>query len=172
MLTYMIVLLTLAPWAVFAWATLTRVLAGHTGRVYRMQVEGAAMVLAGTLAKWIVYDPHFGLIHHDISHWEEWFDRGERGLFAIGVLLLLLGYVLERRPRRGLQHWPTGINHAAWTVFLLSFVAAVVIFRLHLFPGAAFPWAPGRIVFSVGCLPFAVGYAIYDRRARHLTEPE
>lgn len=169
---YVVIVLALLPWGVLAWAAVVRVWAGHDGRLYRLQAEGAVMALVGAAAKWMVFDPNFGFVRHDISRWGEWFDRGERGLFWIGVLLFLLGYVLERRPRRGLAPWPKTMTRLAWSGLLMGACVGLAAYGLGWGAGLAWPFTPGRAAFMIGCLPFALGYAIHDRRARHLTEPE
>lgn len=167
---YMVLLAMLLPWGVLFATAVTRVAAGQRSRIYRMQLEGAALVLLGTLSKWIIYDPLFGMERHGLARWGIWYDRGERGLFWIGVLLFALGYALERRPRKGLKPWPKPWPTVAWTGLLLGGGLGLLAWYDGRLDAGGLPWAAGRIAFTLGWLPFAWGYFQNDRTTRQPDE--
>lgn len=169
---YALVLLFHLPWALMALTAALRMRGGHTGRLYRMQLEGSALALLSTLACWIIYDPHFGVDRFRAASWGEWFDRGEPGFFWIGMLLFMLGYLLERRPRAGLVPWPAWVRIATWTCLLAGGALAAFAARTVSLPWIDLPWPPSRMAFTLGCMPFAVAYTVLERRVRHSNEAE
>jgi hypothetical protein len=172
MLFYIAVFLCHMPWILLLLAAADRVRTGHTGRVYRLQLEGVALALLGTLTKWLIHDPHFGLGREGLARWGEWFDRGERGIFWIGVLLFVLGYVRERRPRPGLAHWPAGTPAFAWAACMAGALFGAYLYFCGHDGLLTLPWGAGRAVFVLGLIPFALGYMAFDRKIQHRTEPE
>lgn len=169
---YGLILLFHLPWAILLATALIRMRGGHTGRLYRMQSEGAALSLASMAACWLIYDPNFGVDRHGVAAWSEWFDRGEPGLFWIGILLFMLGYVLERRPRQGLVPWPKAANAVAWLSLIAGSGIGLFGFYNVSLPWIDLPWQPTRMAFTLGCLPFAVCYAVLERRVRHAGDAE
>lgn len=172
MVFYALILFFHLPWAVLSATAARRMRGGHRGRLYRMQVEGASLSLLSTLACWIIYDPNFGADRYHIATWSEWFDRGEPGLFWIGMLLFMLGYVLERRPRQGLLPWPRWARVTAWLPLLAGFGLGLYAYYHVSLPWIDLPWHLARMAFTLGCVPFVALYAVFERRVRQTTEAE
>jgi hypothetical protein len=162
-LYYAIVLLALAPWGMLFLGAL-RAVRRRGGRLRRMQVEGAALILAGSLAKWMVFDPLFGFDRLRSAIWSYWFARGEVGFFLIGLLLFTLGFFLERRPRPGLIPWPSTVKSVCITGILLGAGLGLLAFKWSQYPWLHLPWTLPRVVFSLGMFPFAAGYLVLGRR--------
>ncbi len=160
---YVCVLAVLAPWFVMllgAWLRVRR----RGGRLRRLEVEGAVMAAIGTVAKWVVYDTHFGFDRLRVEHWSYWFSRGEVGFFAIGVILFGLGFFLGRRPRPGLVPWPRIGRRLAAAGILSGIAFGLVAYFMRAYPWFELPWSTGRILFSLGVLPFAIGYVLFNVR--------
>lgn len=164
MLHWLIVLLGLSPWLCFMGGAIVRVRRGG-GRLRRLQVEGSAIILVGVAAKWIVFSPLLGLDTDENYWWTYWFDRAERGQFAIGLLLFGLGYFLDERPRPGRPAWPLIGKALAFLSILLCAGAGWYLSRTVALPWLELPWNPGRALFMLGFLPAAIGYFIFSRRA-------
>ena len=127
-------------------------------RLHRVQFEGAVMMVAAMLASWIIFDVHFGVDPYRLETWSEWFERGETGLFYIGLLFVLLGFFLERRPRPGLRPWPFAGKLLAGVSILLGIVLSRVA---AAYLGLAFldlPFSMPRMLFLFGLFPFCLGY--------------
>jgi len=172
MVFYVLISLFHLPWVILGVTAGLRMRGGHTGRLYRMQIEGALLALLSTAACWLIYDPNFGVDRYGVAAWSEWFDRGEPGLFWIGMLLFMLGYVLERRPRAGLVRWPRWASGIAWGFLLVGSALGLYAYFNVSLPWIDLPWQPSRMAFTLGCLPFALAYAVLECRPRHATEAE
>jgi hypothetical protein len=127
-------------------------------RLHRLQLEGAAMLTTAMLARWVIFDHNFGIDRYEETLWSYWFDRAEPGLFWMGLLFLMLGFFLERRPRPGLRKWP-------WAGKAIAGLAILAGAGLSLFAsgnvGLAFldiPFAVSRLLFLLGLFPFCIGY--------------
>lgn len=164
---YLTILMVLAPW-VLLFIGSTRAIRRQGGRLRRMQLEGAILILAGTISKWTVFDTLFGLDRLNSETWSYWFSRGETGWFLIGLLLFGLGFFLERRPRPGLTPWPKTVKSTGLAGILVGIGLAMVAYRWFQYPWLHLPWSVARVIFSLGMFPFAIGYVILGRR---LPEP-
>jgi hypothetical protein len=162
---YLCVLLIQAPgWLVLFGAV--RLARRGGGRLRRIQVEGALFIVIGSLAKWIVYDPNFGIDRLSISRWSPWFTRAETGAFCIGVLLFVLGFFLDRRPRPGLTPFPKSGRIISKVAILTGILAGTVTYIWSQYPWFSLPWDKPRIFFCLGALPFAFFYLIFSKRDR------
>jgi len=138
-------------------------------RVHRLQLEGAAIIAAGMLVKWLVYDVNFGIDPYERYAWTPWFARAEVGGFWIGLLFLLLGFFIERRPRPGVKPWHWS-GKALCAVFILGGLALSRFASSNL--GLAFldlPWSLPRLFVILGLYPFCVGY--FYTALRHGYQP-
>ncbi|HPO11893.1 MAG TPA: hypothetical protein PLI09_00490 [Candidatus Hydrogenedentes bacterium] len=160
---YLCVLILLAPWWLLLFGSIKR-LFRKGGRLRRLQAEGAFLALVGTMAKWIVYDINFGADRLNITEWGYWFNRGEVGIFFIGLLLFGLGYFLERRPRPGLASWPHPIKTVSEIAILSCIALGVVAHSFFNYPWFELPWDSWRILFSLGVLPFSIGYVMLGKK--------
>ena len=157
LLYYLCILLLQAPWVLLFIGALRRV-RQRTGRLRRFQVEGMFLVVAGSLAKWLVYDVHFGFDRLETSVWSYWFARGETGLFAIGLILFGLGAFLERDPFEKEERKP-GAGRKVRIGAILSVVAiAFVAYVKWQYAWFSLPWDTARVFLSLGIYPFAAGY--------------
>jgi len=133
------------------------------GRISRMQLEGAVIMFLGTIAKWIVLNQFFGLDRLQSEEWAYWFNRGELGLFLVGLILFGLGFFLSRRPRPGLKPWNAGIKRLTIISFILILGFSILTW-FHLYARwFNFAWEYGRVLFSVALYPFAIGYLKQER---------
>ncbi len=129
----------------------------HPTRTSRLQLEGALIAFTGMIVRVIVFDPMFGRDPLRETSFSYWFSRGESGLFAIGVILFVLGFFLERRPRPDLTPWPQRHTLAAW-------IWAGACFPTALFASwlaremDAMPWSVTRAGFAWSLLAFALVY--------------
>lgn len=130
----------------------------HPRRLQRIQAEGAAMAAGGMLACWVMFDPTIGVDPARESSLAPWLARGEGGLFLIGMMLLGVGYFLERRPRPGLTPWPQAGKAAAAAAILAGALVALPLAGGDVLAGARLPWALSRLSWSLGMLPFAAAY--------------
>lgn len=130
-------------------------------RIARLQLEGAALVMAGLLLRLLAFDPFFGLDSARESRFGFWFDRGEQGMLAIGIILFGLGFFLERRPRPGLDPWPARYTRAAAGCLGACVLVALVFLWRGYAPGPM-PWTLARTWFLLGLAVFA---AVYCRMA-------
>jgi len=131
---YLCVLLLQLPW----WLTLAaavRRLRSKGGRLRRLQAEGAA----------------------------PWFSRGEIGVLLIGLLLLGLGFFLERRPRPGMTPWPATVKNICIAAILSGLVLATVAWILSTYAWLGLPYGLPRIIFTLGCYPFCIGYYMWSK---------
>jgi hypothetical protein len=158
MLYHVAELLFLLPWCLFLAGALRKVWV-KSDRLQRMQCEGAAIILAGMTGALLLFDPAFGF-EEARRRFAEWYPWGERGLFWIGMLLLGLGYFLERRPRPSLKPWSAAGKALALAGILGGTVAALALHGRDDLLGCLFPWSPVRIVFSLGMSPLAVLYFV------------
>ena len=157
LLYYLCILLLQAPWVMLFVGAVRRV-RQHTTRLRRFQFEGMFLVVAGSLAKWLVFDVHFGFDRLGSSVWSFWFDRGETGLFAIGLILFGLGAFLERDPFEKQERKP-GVGKKVRIAAILSVVAiAFVAFVKWQYAWFELPWDKVRVFLSLGIYPFAAGY--------------
>lgn len=127
-------------------------------RLHRLQVEGAAMIVVGMAARWLIFDPHFGIDRYEEQLWSYWFDRAEVGSFAIGLLFLMLAFFLERCPRPGLRPWSWAGKIVVVGGILGGTLLSLFAAR-HL--GLAFfdvPYPESRLLFLLGLFPFCIGY--------------
>lgn len=162
MLTYIVTVIVLAPWLLLLVGAIQR-LQRRSGRLMRLQVEGAALALVSMLSRWVIFDPNFGLDRLGEQRWSYWFARGERGLFILGLLLFGLGYFLSRRPHPGLRPWSVAARTVSGLAILGGCVLAIVAWRAVALPPGELPWGAARIVFTLGCVPFALLYFLRGR---------
>ncbi|MBI1319974.1 MAG: hypothetical protein GC168_13680 [Candidatus Hydrogenedens sp.] len=154
---YFIIVIFLFPALMLVIGAAAKVRRANT-RLHRLQLEGAAILAAGMLAKWLVYDVNFGIDPFERYRWTPWFARAEAGGFWIGLLFLALGYFLERRPRPGITPWPLS-GKVFCGVFILGGLALSRFAASNL--GLAFldlPWTIHRIFLVAGLYPFCLGY--------------
>lgn len=162
MLYHLILLVLQLPWILLLAGALLRLRHGG-GRLRRLQVEGAAIIVVGAAAAVAMYHPQVGYDRFGVSTWGEFFDRAEMAAFAVGLMFFGLGYFLERRPRPGLRPWPL-VGKAVSSVAILIFaVLGLVVHRNVALPWIDLPWPLGRLVFGLGCFPFAIGYLVSSR---------
>lgn len=161
---YAVVLLLQTPWWLLLWGAVRRV-RRRGGRLRRLQVEGALILVAGTAAKWLVFDTHFGFDRLNVTLWSYWFSRGEVGVFFIGLLLFGLGFFLDRRPRPGLVPWPRTVKRVCIAALLSGGIAGAVAYILVGYRWFELPWSAARVLFSLGMLPFAIGYVLFGSQA-------
>jgi len=159
----LILVLVMAPWFLLVVGAGFRVSRGG-GRLRRLQLEGALLIWVGVVARWIVFEPLFGIDSMETDWWTYWFARAETGQFAIGLLLFGLGYFLDERPRPGQPAWPLIGKAVGILSILLCAVAGWYLYRTVSLPWLHLPWSIGRCVFMLGFLPFSLGYLIYSRR--------
>jgi hypothetical protein len=160
---YLLLLLLLQlPWILLLAGALLR-LRQRGGRLRRLQAEGAALIVGGALAALGLYHPQFGVDRYRLLSWGEYFDRAEMAAFLIGLLFFALGYFLERRPRPGLRAWPLIGKAVSGVAILLFAVLGLVVHRNVALPWIDLPWPVGRVVFGLGCYPFAIGYLVSSR---------
>ena len=164
LLYYICILVLLAPWFLLLRGAI-RLLRRNGGRLRRLQVEGAALLSAGSVAKWIVFDPNFGFDRLRVEIWSYWFSRGEIGLFLIGLLLFGLGFFLEREPRPALRPWPRIGKIISMTAILSGIALGTVAYIVFGYPWFELPWSAARILFSLGVLPFAIGYVLFGKHS-------
>ena len=169
-LFYLCVLVLLVPYGILLAGAIRRVLI-RGGRLRRLQVEGAFLLVAGTVSKWIVFDPNIAIDPLRATNWGYWFSRGEIGLFLIGLLLLGLGYFLERRPRPGLRPWPRRPKTIAAMALFTGTALGIMAYAWVNYPWFALPWHAPRILFTLGLWPFAVGYLAFGGHRDEPHEP-
>jgi hypothetical protein len=156
-MTYLTVLIFLMPGVLLLCGAVVK-LFRHNSGLHRLQVEGAVMLFAGMFFRWIVLDQNFGIDRYEESSWSYWFINAEPGLFWIGLLFLLLGFFLERRPRPGLRPWPRA---GQITVALSILIGSVLCYLAWRHLGLAFlgvPFPISRMFFLLGLFPFCIGY--------------
>ncbi len=126
-------------------------------RIARMQLEGAAIIVIGMVTRFIVFDPLFGADPGRETSFAYWFERGESGLFAIGIILFALGFFLERRPRPDLTPWPQQYKQAAWIwAAVCCPIALLFVWRARSL--GPMPWSLTRAGFAWALLAFALLY--------------
>lgn len=133
------------------------------GRVSRMQLEGSVIMFLGTITKWIVLNQFFGIDRLQSEEWTYWFNRGELGLFFVGLILFGLGFFLSRRPRPGLKPWDAGIKRMAVMSFLIALGFGILLWFYLYARWFNFAWEYPRVVFSIALYPFAIGYLRQER---------
>lgn len=160
LISYIGAYMSLAP-CVLLLAGAARKNAGFGSRVNRLQLEG--MIIVATTMIFRLFCLHYVLALDAIrkTSFAYWYERGEHGLFAVGIILFALGFFLERRPRPGLEHWPSKLLLAsnAWMGAWLLF-AAFASGRRYTWDVAM--WSPVRSAISWSVLIFAI---IYCHRA-------
>ncbi|MGC8739552.1 MAG: hypothetical protein ACP5UA_13045 [Candidatus Hydrogenedens sp.] len=133
------------------------------GRISRMQLEGAVIMFLGTVAKWIVLNQFFGLDRLQSEEWTYWFNRGELGLYLVGLILFGLGFFLSRRPRLGLKPWDAGIKRMTMMSFLIALGFGILLWFYLYARWFNFSWEYVRVLFSIALYPFAIGYLKQER---------
>ena len=133
------------------------------GRISRMQLEGAIIMFTGTIAKWIVFNQFLAINPLRSEDWTYWFDRGELGLYFIGLILFGLGFFLSRRPRPGLKPWDAGIKRMAVMSFFIALGFSILLWFYLYARWFNFSWEYGRVLFSIALYPFAIGYLKQER---------
>lgn len=129
----------------------------HPLRISRLQLEGAVIAITGMSARLFVFDSIVGVDPMRTSRFSYWLDRGEVGLFAIGLILFGLGFFLERRPRPGLILWPQRYTRAAW--FCAGACFPIALFYVYKFSAIGLmPWSMGRAGFLWSLLAFSLLY--------------
>jgi len=151
------VLLLQAPWILLLIGAIRRV-RQRASRLRRFQFEGMLLVVVGNLAKWLVFDVHFGFDRLGTSPWSYWFSRGEVGFFAIGLILFGLGAFLERDPFEKQERRPGVGRNVRIGAILSVLVIAFVAYVRWQYPWFSLPWNTGRVLLSLGIYPFAAGY--------------
>lgn len=148
-----------APWLLLLAGALPR-MRRRVSRYRALQLLGAAILLAGVLLRFALYDTRFGFDPWRVKTWTAIAEYVERGAFGIGLLAFGLGYFLERRPTPALRPWhPIGKTIAALSILLCAGLA-VLTARNVSFPWLDSPWPEARLVFTLGFYPFACGYAL------------
>ena len=135
-------------------------------RVRRIQCEGAALIVSGMFARWLVFDHTFGFDPSGAGVFSYWFSRGEQGWFFIGLLLLLLGFFLERRPRPDLKPFPGAVKAGVLAAMAAGALGAAVFAGRHAVFGLELPWDAARTALSLGFLPFGAAYFADGRANR------
>lgn len=135
-----------------------------SGRVSRLQLEGAVIMLACTLSRWVVLDPVvLGMDPLESNEWTYWFKRGETGLFLVGLILFGLGFFLSRRPRPGLKPWDAGLRRLAVVSLILGVGLVILLWFYFQASWFRFPLGNIRMLFGVALYPFAIGYLKQER---------
>ena len=133
------------------------------GRVSRLQLEGAILMLISTIARWIVFDPIIGVDRLRSYEWSWWFARGDTGLYLVGIILFCLGFFLSRRPRPGLKPWDASIKRRVLITFILALGLVILTwFRIQA-PWFDTAWGWYRIIFGIALYSFAIGYLKQER---------
>jgi hypothetical protein len=163
---YLCILTLLAPWWLLFFGSIQRV-RQRGGRLRRFQVEGAFLALAGTMAKWIVYDIHFGFDRLNVTLWGYWFSRGEVGFLLVGLLMFGLGSFLERKPgSRTPSPWPETVKKLSGIAILSGVALCLVTFSHFKYAWFELPWLPWRVFLTLGVLPFSIGYVVFGKQNR------
>lgn len=132
----------------------------HPHRLSRLQLEGIIILLIGLFLRIAFFDPLLGRDPHKASIIAYWLDRGEHGLFAIGLILFGLGYFLERRPHPGLESWPVSWRRSARIVFAIGIFCSLACLFIQPTAGPL-PWSPIRSCFLLGSMVFAKVYCYF-----------
>lgn len=154
---YAMVTLVLAPLLLFFVGAIRKV-RRVSNRIVRLQLEGAMMMVVGVFLKGAMFDPVVGYDPAHETRLAYWFDRGETGLFVIGLILLFFGFFLERRPRPGLRPWSTGERNTAVTGILAGAVLTAAMLWVKGASPSGWPWPPVRVGLTAGLLPMACAY--------------
>ncbi len=133
------------------------------GRISRLQLEGAIIMFLGTVGRWIVLDPAIGIERLQSEDWTYWFNRGETGLYLVGLILFGLGFFLSRRPRPGLKPWDSGIKRWAIMTFVVLLGLGILLWFYLNARWFNFAWGYWRVLFSIALYPFAIGYLKQER---------
>lgn len=156
-MTYLIILIFLSPTLMLLLGALVK-LVRHNSRLHRLQFEGSAMIFTGMFARWMIFDPNFGIDRFEETAWSYWFSRAEPGLFWIGLLFLLLAFFLERKPRHGLRPWPAVGQAIVAVSILFGSVLCYYAYRNLGLPFVGLPFPTSRLFFLLGLFPFCIGY--------------
>jgi hypothetical protein len=162
---YLCILTLLAPWWLLFFGAIRRV-RQRGGRLRRFQVEGAFLALVGTMAKWIVYDIHFGFDRLENTNWGYWFSRGEVGFLLVGLLMFTLGAFLEHKPGARSSTWPETVKKLSGIAILSGIALGLVAFSRFQYAWFELPWLPWRVFLSLGVLPFSIGYVVFGKQNR------
>jgi len=154
---YTTILIFQVPGLMLLLGALVKVLRANM-RLHRLQLEGAAMLVSGMLARWLIFDPNFGIDRYEEATWSYWFDRAEPGLFFMGLLFLLLGFYLERRPRPGLRKWPLAGKIVVGLAILGGTALSVLASKILGLAFLSVPFEAWRLFFLLGLFPFCIGY--------------
>ncbi|MCX8065938.1 MAG: hypothetical protein N3G21_12330 [Candidatus Hydrogenedentes bacterium] len=134
-----------------------------SGRISRLQLEGAVLMLIGTIGRCIVFDPVIGIDRLRSYEWSLWFGRGETGLYLVGVILFCLGFFLSRRPRPGLKPWDASIKRRVFITFIVALGLGILIWFYFKAPWFNTAWGWYRVIFGIALYPFALGYLRQER---------
>ncbi len=134
-----------------------------SGRVSRLQLEGSILMLIGTIARWIVFDPVIGIDRLKAYEWSLWFARGETGLYLVGIILFCLGFFLSRRPRPGLKPWDASITRWVLITFILALGLGILSWFYFKAPWFNTAWGWYRVIFGIALYSFAIGYLKQER---------
>lgn len=148
-----------APWLLMTAGAVRKTFSRPGHRLYRLQAEGVVILLCGMAAAWVLFDRYFGVDPERSSLLAYWFIHGERGLFWIGQLLLFMAYFLERRPGPGIVPWPPAARTVAMAGIVLGLAWAAAATVLTRSTQMTLPWSWAREGWSLGLIPFSVGYA-------------
>ena len=148
--------LTLAP-VLLVLAGAARKVWCNWQRVARLQLEGAAILAVAVLSRFLLAGYIASVDQARGTSLAYWYDRGENGFLAVGLILFFLGFFLERRPRPGLEPWPPRLTQAArlWLCAWLC-LAVYVVWRGNTWDGA--PWSPLHVCVALGFLYFSGAY--------------
>lgn len=160
LIAYAAAYLSLAPCALLL-AGAAKKTSDCASRVNRLQLEGAVIITL--VMSFTLFFLHRVLAMEQVGEtsFAYWYERGEYGLFAVGIILFALGFFLERRPRPGLERWPlkARLLSGGWMGGWLLF-AAFASGRQYAWDMAV--WSPARTAAAWSILFFAI---IYCHRA-------
>lgn len=161
---YIAILLVQMPWFILLAAATRRMLRAR--QTYsRLQFYGAAIIVLGTIAHGIIFDPNFGLDPKGEAMWAYGFLQVEPGALAIGLIFFGLGLFLDQRPGRYHEPWPPAARLFCQGFLGVAVVAAAVAYHKDLENCYDLPWTVARVVFTLGFYPFSIVYLIWSGRA-------
>lgn len=134
-----------------------------SGRISRLQLEGTVLMLIGTMARFIVFDPVIGIDRLKSYEWSLWFGRGETGLYLVGIILFCLGFFLSRRPRPGLKPWDASLKRIVLMTFIVALGLSILTWFYLKAPWFNTAWGWSRVIFGIALYPFALGYLKQER---------
>ncbi|MBI2421506.1 MAG: hypothetical protein HYV27_01665 [Candidatus Hydrogenedentes bacterium] len=165
MMNYLLIALYLGPWLLF-WLGAELRLRRQTSRPARLQRWTARAIVFLNALMILNFNPHFGLDYYGVKAWSYPLQVADSSVFWVGMLLLGLGFFLERRPGPGFQPWPkTGKAVCALSILCGLSLGWWASRNVHL-AWIDLPWSIARFVASLGFWPLAVGYFQFSRRQR------